>query len=116
MTSSNGKHSGPAFEGQPRVRPVLLPNVLALLGSVALATACGSSDGAAFSTPYTPGSETVVGKTSDPQPTPFGGCTDATCKAASDRCGANGAADVIVDSSGKVVDVVCYGQDVTVDH
>ena len=112
MISTN-ESIGRAFASRRRV---LLPHVLALLGSVVLPTACGSSDGAAFATPYTPGSETVVGKEPDPQPMPFGGCTDVTCKSANDRCGANGAADVIVDSSGKVVDVVCYGQDVNVEH
>ena len=107
---------GRAFESQRRGTAAFLPSFLALLGSMVLTTACGSSSDLSFDTPYTPGSKTVVGKEPEPEPTPFAGCTDTTCKAADERCGANGAADVIVDSSGKVVDVICYGQDVSVDH
>jgi len=38
-----------------------------------------------------------------------------SCIAPQDVCGDQGTADVIVDADGNVLDVVCYGQDVTVD-
>ncbi|HEX7670513.1 MAG TPA: hypothetical protein VF395_13055 [Polyangiaceae bacterium] len=85
------------------------------LGALGL-TACGgtSNAGLGSSTPYRPGDTTVVGGNQGDAPTPTtAACQDATCKGR-DQCGPNGAADVIVDDKGKVVDVLCYGQDVTI--
>jgi hypothetical protein len=65
-------------------------------------------------TPYAPGTATVIGKDGDEYDVPTAGCKDALCDAAIGSCSATGAADVIVDAKGKVVDVICYKQDVSV--
>ena len=88
--------------------------VLALTWAGCAAGCGGSSAGALTGTPYTPGSATVIGKGGDEYDTPTAGCRDTFCDAALDRCSATGAADVIVDANGKVVDVICYKQDVSV--
>jgi hypothetical protein len=79
---------------------------------------CGGNSGGALSgsTPYDPGYATVIGDAGDEGPVSTAGCGDATCESTRDRCGADGAADVIVDANGTVVDVICYGQDVSVVH
>ena len=77
----------------------------------------GTTDGGVtgFNTPYDPGSATVIGKPGGDQSIPkTSDCGDPSCKAAVDKCGANGAADVVVDADGNVLDVICYGHDVTV--
>jgi len=74
----------------------------------------GNSDGLLGGTPYTPGSATVIGKGGDEYDIPTAGCRDAYCDAAVGTCSTTGAADVIVDAKGKVVDVICYKQDVSV--
>jgi hypothetical protein len=78
------------------------------------AAGCGGSDDLALSTPYKPGTATVIGKGGDEYDVPTGGCKDTYCDTAVDRCSATGAADVIVDVNGKVVDVICYKQNVSV--
>lgn len=91
-------------------------SVLCIAGGTAL-TGCGGSSDAALATPYHPGSATVVGDKNDvgePDPSLTDGCHDVGCQATRDKCGPNGAGDVILDASGKVLDVVCYGQDVSV--
>jgi hypothetical protein len=81
-------------------------------------TGCGGNSGGelAGSTPYDPGYATIIGDAGDEGPVSTAGCRDATCETTRDRCGTDGAADVIVDADGTVVDVICYGQDVSVVH
>lgn len=84
-----------------------------------LVVACGGSDDAGVSgdnTPYTsdPGKTVVVGGAGSGQvaATPSGGdcvkLASGECVKPQDKCGANERADVIVDSSGKLVSIVCY--------
>ncbi len=90
------------------------------LSALSLVVACGGSDPPpGDNTPYTsdPGKTTVVGgepgalDAANAQPT--GDCVrlpDGTCAEAK-SCGANERRDVILDSAGKVVAVVCYPAD-----
>lgn len=91
----------------------------AFLASSALAlalVACGSDDSAPPpGDPYSSqaGTTVVVGKQSGPtvHTTPSGdGCIETAdgCIRPQDKCGENARADLIVDESGKVIDVVCY--------
>jgi hypothetical protein len=79
-------------------------------------TGCGGSGRGelAGSTPYDPGYATIIGDAGNEGPVSTAGCRDATCEETRDRCGPDGAADVIVDATGMVLDVICYGQDVSV--
>lgn len=95
------------------MRAFLASSTLAL--ALAL-VACGSDDSApAPGDPYSSqaGTTVVVGKSSGPtvHTTPSGdGCIETAdgCVRPQDKCGENARADVIVDESGKVIDVVCY--------
>src|SRR5690242_6976481 len=81
-------------------------SAVCIVGGAALA-GCGGSSDAALATPYHPGSATVVGDKNDvgaPEPSLADGCQDVGCTATRDKCGPNGAADVILDASGKVLD------------
>jgi hypothetical protein len=90
------------------------------VAAAAVLAGCGGSSELGFPTPYRPGSATVAGDKNDvndvsePDPSLTDGCHDVGCEATRDKCGPNGAADVILDASGNVVDVVCYGQDMNV--
>lgn len=81
--------------------------------------ACGGSDNAPVegdNTPYTsdPGKSVVVGGAGSGAvaPTPSGGdcvkLASGECVKPQDECGANERADIIVDSQGKLVSIVCY--------
>jgi hypothetical protein len=59
---------------------------------------------------------TVVGEEPGGDEQTASTCDSAQCEAAVDDCGNDGAADVIVDADGEVLDVICYGQDVNVDN
>lgn len=66
-------------------------------------------------TPYNPGTATIIGERAGGEPiVALSSCNDAACTEAVERCGADAAADIIVDAAGNVVDVICYGQDVVV--
>lgn len=87
-----------------------------MLVGAALLVACGS-DKTHIATPYDPGTATLIGEQPGAaQEVLLSSCTDNACTAALDRCGADGAADVIVDGAGNVADVICYGQDVVVQE
>lgn len=82
----------------------------------ALLCACGS-DETEVVTPYEPGSATIIGEQAGGEAiVTLSGCNDGACTEAVEQCGADGAADVIVDDAGNVVEVICYGQDVAVEQ
>jgi hypothetical protein len=90
-------------------------SILGSVVSLAAFSACGGVDNTDLSTPYDPGSGVVIGDVPGGTRYPdLGECHAEICSSAQDACGPNGAADIVVDASGKVVDVICYGQDVSV--
>lgn len=85
--------------------------VLAFLGVAS--SACGGEDAGPI-TPWRPDETHVVGDGDAKEFPDPDTCDYAACDEVDDKCGANGAADVIVDAQGNVLDVICYGQDVVV--
>lgn len=85
-------------------------------------SACGEADDPVVSrTPYDTDETVVIGDPEGPKTvaTPDGDdCAQvgAACVTPQDECGDQGTADVIVDANGNVLDVICYGQEVTVDE
>jgi hypothetical protein len=80
-------------------------------------SACGGESSSAFANgvPYRPGEVTVLGDDEgDSKLLPPAGCDSKDCDDAVRECDAQDAADVVVDASGKVVDVICYEPDVRV--
>jgi hypothetical protein len=78
-----------------------------------MAAGCAGDSPGGYSTPYAPGSAIYVGPPRDPT-YPTGPCHVEVCPDVPDACDPNDAADIVVDASGKSVDVICYGQDVAV--
>lgn len=92
--------------------------IVVLLGSLLGLVACGSDD-APRTLPYDPNSTALIGGDYDNpdglafriRETPDGDeCIDldGACVRPQKECGDSGAADVLLDDSGKVVDVICY--------
>jgi hypothetical protein len=89
---------------------------MSLFVALAAPAACGgSSAGSTSGVPYHPGDVTVLGDSKNetlPAPT---GCDSSDCTSAlHSDCATQDAADVVVDASGKVLDVICYKPDVQV--
>lgn len=101
-------------------RSVLFVGALA----ASLVPACGGKSEArtAQKTPYDGDLTVVVGDEREGTrefATPDGDAclplADGTCVRPQDECGDSGTADVVVDENGNVLDIICYGQDVTVE-
>jgi len=65
-----------------------------------LGVGCGN-DGNSRGLPYTPGQTTLIGGDECAK-------LDDECVDAQQQCGKDGAADVLLDDSGRLVDVICY--------
>lgn len=77
-------------------------------------TGCGAeTTEAPTSTPYRAGEATVIGQEPGGETVEIGEC--ANCGEVERECGNGAAADVILDASGNVVDVLCYRRDVEID-
>lgn len=73
------------------------------------------SDATSESTPYAPGDATLIGVERGGQAMTLDeACDQHECEEQAEACGERAAADVIVDESGEVVDVICYKQGVDV--
>lgn len=85
--------------------------LFALLGS----SACSSS-GKEPVLPYPVGQAMVFGAAPDGAVTmPMGrGCSSEACSVALERCGSNGYAEVVLGTTGEVLDVICYRGDLSV--
>lgn len=78
--------------------------------------ACGGATTESPSpTPYRSGEATIVGAQKGGEALAPGECSDAQCDAVARECGADSAADLVLDENGDVVDVLCYRTDVQVD-
>jgi hypothetical protein len=69
---------------------------------------CGCADDSAPNTPYTLGQALVIGQQEAALTSVDESCDSAACQAVRERCGEDAYADVVVDESGQVLDVICF--------
>jgi hypothetical protein len=74
----------------------------------------GSRTGA---TPYQLGQALVIGEAESAELTPVDeSCDTEACRAVRERCGEDAYADVVVDGSGQVLDVICFRGNATIQE